>query len=96
MLWNHITDRHIASGSRRRKHKGARLNLVGDYRVFRLVELLYADNTDYICAGSADIGAHTVEKIRHVHDVRLLGRILNRRLTFRQGCRHHNIDGSPH
>ena len=95
MLWNHITDRHIASGSRRRKHKGSGLDLIRNYRILRSVEPLYTADLDHIRSCPADIRSHTVQEIRHVYNMRLLGNILQNGQPLSHSSRHHHIDRCP-
>ena len=56
------------------------------------MEAADAVDTDHIRSGSLDISAHAVQEVGHVNDVRLLGRILDDRLSDCAGSRHHNVD----
>ena len=56
------------------------------------MELLNALDADHIGARALDAGAHAVQEVGHVNDVRLLGRILDDRLSDCAGSRHHNVD----
>ena len=79
-----------------RKHECTGLDLVRNDRIIRPVQLLNALDADHIGARALDAGAHAVEEVGRVDNVRLLGGILNDRHTLcHDGC-HHDIDGRAH
>ena len=50
-------------------------------------------NADNIGSRTSDVGTHTVQEVRHINNMGLLRRILNRSIANCHGCRHHNING---
>ncbi len=96
MLRNYVFYRHVALRYRRRKHKGACLDLVRNNAILRPVQLRHALDTDHIRTRALDIRAHAVQKVRQINDMRLLRRILNHGGTLRHHCRHHHVHGRTH
>ena len=92
MLGNDIFDHDIPLGRRCRKHKGARFDLVGNDRISGSVQILNALDADHIRSGSLDLGAHAVEEVRRIDNVRLLGRILDDGGALRHDGSHHDVD----
>ena len=92
MLRNHILDRHITSGRRRRKHKGSRLDLIRNNRILRSMKATNTTDTDDIGSRALDICSHAVEEVCNIHNVRLLCRILKDCLTLCESRCHHDID----
>ena len=73
MLGDHIFHRYIALGHRCREHKCARLDLVGDHGILSTMQMGYTLDTDNISSRTLDVGSHTVQKVRQVYHMGLLG-----------------------
>ena len=56
-------------------------------------QIIHAADLDDVSTGAADVGAHRVEEVRQIDDMRLLGGILEDRLTLRLDCGEHQVDG---
>ena len=81
MLWNHISDIDVPSGGSCCHHIGSRLDLIRYDRVFTAMKALHTTDTDGIRTGTFYIGTHTVQKVGHINNVRLLGRIFENCLS---------------
>ena len=60
------------------------------------MHLLHTADLDDVGACAAHIGAHRVQEVGHVHDVRLLGHVLQHGHAFRHHRRQHGVDGGAH
>ena len=96
MLGDDILNEHISPGGGRGTHEGAGLDLVRNHRIAGAVESLHAPDADGVGAGALDAGAHAVQEVGHIHDMRLLGHILDDGLSLCQSRRQHDVDGGTH
>ena len=87
---------HLAAGGGHRRHIGPGLDLVGDDGVAAAVEPGHAGDLDGVRPRAADVRAHGVQEVGKVHDVGLLGDILDDGGALRQGGGHHDIHGGAH
>ena len=71
-------------------------DLVGDDGVASPAQGLYPPDLDDVCAGAHDVGAHGVQEVGQVHDVGLLGGVLDDGVALRQNGSHHDVHGGPH
>ena len=93
MLRGDVADGNPAPGRSGGSHVGARLDLVGDDGIGYAVQILHTADLDDVGTGAADVGAHRVEEVRQVDDVRFLGGVLQDRLTLRLDGGEHQVDG---
>ena len=88
---------HLTARCRGRYHVGAGLDLVWDDGVGTAVQAVGAVYLDRVRARAAHVGAHGVEEVRKVDDVRLLRRVLDDRPAAGHGGReddvHRRADG---
>ena len=77
MLRNDVLYQHVALGGGGGYHIGARLYLIGDYRIGAAVELVHAPDLDNVRACASDVGAHGVEEVCKIDYMRLLCGVLN-------------------
>ena len=96
VLWNDALDEDIAVGGRRGHHVGPGCNLVGHHRIGAGVELLHAVDAEGVRAGALDVGAHFIEEVRHVDDVRFLRGIFDDCAAFGENRRQHHVDRRAH
>ncbi len=96
MLGNDVADLDGPAAGRYGGHIRARLDLVRYDGIGAAGEPLHAPDLDDVRAGSHDVRAHGVQKVGHVHDMGLLGRILNDGHALRHGGGQHNVDGSAY
>ena len=83
---------HVAVRRRRRNHQRPRLNLVRDDGVVRAVEIVAPEDTDDIRARALDARAHRVQEVRQIHNMRLLGGVVDDGRTVRLGCGKHHVN----
>ena len=94
MLGDDVVHRHIAVGQGGGQHIGAGFDLVRDDRIGPAgLEDRYAGDPDDIGAGAADIGAHGVEEVGHIDDMRFTRGILDHGHAFGFGSGDHDVDG---
>ena len=91
MARDHIRQAHFPAGRGAGRHIRARLDLVGDDAVRAAVQALDALNADGIRAGAANVGAHGVEEIGKVDDVRLARRVLDHGAAARKRRRDDDV-----
>ena len=91
MHGNDVFDQHVATRRSGSHHKRTRLDLVRDHGIGGAVQALHAHDADHIGARSLDIGAHGIEKIGQVHDVRLLGGVDDDRAPLGAHRGHHEV-----
>ena len=96
MLGNHVCHQHIASCGSGCDHKRACLDLIRNDGVHCAVETLYPTDLDDIRTGTHDIGAHGVQKVRQVYDMRFFRRIFDHGQTLGTNCRQHGVHGRTH
>ena len=96
MLGDDILHQDLAAGGSHGGHIGACLNLVGNDGVAAAPQAVHALNFNGVRAGTPDVGAHRVEEVGQVHDMRLLGSVLDDGVAFRPDGGHHDIHGSAH
>ena len=96
VLGDDVLQQQLAAGGRHGGHIGARLDLVGNNAVRAAGQALHAADLDGIRARALDVGAHGVQEVGQIHDVRLLGGVFDRGGTLGQCRGHHNIHGGPH
>ena len=83
-----ILQQHVAAGHRHRHRIGAGFDPVGQHCVAGAVQFRHAVHHDARSAGAGDLGAHLVEAIGDVADLRLARRIFDHRRAIRQHRRH--------
>ena len=96
VLGDDILNEHIPAGGGHGGHIGTGFDLVGDDGVGSAPELLHAPDLDDVGARPHDVGPHGVEEVGQVHDVRLLGGVLNDGHAVGQHGGQHDVHGSPH
>ena len=96
MFGNDILYRYAAAGSCHGSHVGAGFDLIGNDGISAAHQALYAADLDHIGTGAHNIGAHGIEEVGQIYDMRLLGGVFNNGLTLSQGCSDHNIHGGSH
>ena len=90
-----IFQKHVAAGHRRRHGIGAGLDAVGQHAVVGPAKLRHALNHDARGARAGDLGAHLVEAIGDVGDLRLARGVLDHARAARQRRRHQRGVGAP-
>ena len=60
------------------------------------MEAFHTANLDGIRTGTADTGTHGVQEVGQIHDMRLLGCVLNDGLTGQKAGCHDDVDGSAY
>ena len=93
MLRGDVADRDPASGRGGGSHIGARLDLVGNDGIGNAAQIIHAADLDNVGTGAADVGAHRVEEVRQINDMRFLGGVLEDGLTLRLDSGEHQVDG---
>ena len=88
---NGILYEDIALGHGRADHESTRFDAVGDDGVIGAMQFLDAFDADDVGAGTADVGAHTVEVRCQIDDFRFFCGIFQDRLTVGHGCSHEDI-----
>ena len=96
MLGDDVLQQQLAAGGRHGGHIGAGLDLVGDNAVRAAGQALHAADLDGIRARALDVGAHGVQEVGQIHDVRFLGRVFDGGGTLCQCRGHHNVHGGAH
>ena len=96
MLGDDVLDQDVAAGGDRCGHVGTGLDLVGDGGVGAAVEGFDALDLDGVGARAGDVGTHGVQEVGQVHDVGLLGRVLDDGLTLDQAGGHHDVGSRAH
>ena len=96
MLRDNTTHQHLAARRGDGGHVGACLDLVGDDGIGTAVERLHAVYADRIGTGAADVGAHEVQEVCQVDDVRLLRRVFDDGGALGQRRRHHDVHRRAH
>ena len=94
VLGDNVLDDSIALCSGDSHHKCTRLYLVGDNGIGSAVEVLNASYLDDVGTCAHDVGAHGVEEVCKVDDMRLLGGILDNSKTLSLYSRKHSIHRS--
>ena len=89
MLGDDILYQHITAGGSHCCQICTCLDLIGDNGVAAALELFHATDLHGIRTGAGDPGAHGIEEVGQVHDVGLLGSILNNSLAGKQTSCHH-------
>ncbi len=87
---------HVAMGGGSGDHQRASLDLIGNDRIGRAVEMLLTADADHIRAGALDLRAHGVEEVGQVNDMGLLGCVVDGGVALGLDCRHHHVDGAAH
>jgi hypothetical protein len=83
-----VFQQHVAAGHGDRHGIGAGLDAVGQHAVARAIELGHALDDDPRAASARDLGAHLVEAISDVGDLRFARGILDHGGASREGSRH--------
>ena len=96
MLGDHVLDEHVAPGDGGSHHVAAGLDLVRDDGIGAAVHALLAADTDHVGTRAAHIGTHHVQKVGQVHDVGLLGHVLQHGLALGQHGAEHGVHGGAH
>ena len=96
MLGDDVLDQDVAAGGHGRGHVGTGFDLVGDGGVGSAVEGLHALDLDGVGTGTGDAGTHGVQEVGQVHDVGLLGRVLDDGLTLNEAGGHHDVGSCAH
>ncbi|MPM43145.1 hypothetical protein SDC9_89818 [bioreactor metagenome] len=91
VLGNHVADEQLAAGGRNGGHIGACLDLVGNDRIGSAAEPVHSADFNDVGTSAHDIGAHGVEEVGKVHDMRLLGGVFNHRHAVGQSGGQHNV-----
>ena len=87
---------HVAMGGGSGDHQRASLDLIGNDRIGRAVEMLLTADADHIRAGALDLRAHGVEEVGQINDMGLLGSVVDGGVALGLDCRHHHVDGAAH
>ena len=87
-------DDHVAPGGGGGDHQRARLDLVGNDGVGGAVQVLHAPHPDHVRARATNLRAHAVEEVGQVHDVGLLGRVVDHRGALGPGGGQQHVDGA--
>ena len=74
-----VLQQHVAAGHRHRHGIGAGLDAVGQHRMARAVQLGDAFHDDARGAGAGDFGAHLVETVGDIADLRLARGVFDHR-----------------
>ena len=93
VLGRNIADSDLSAGRGGSRHISAGLDLIRDDRISHAAQIIYAADLDDVGTGAADVGAHRVEEVRQIDDMRLLSGILEDRLTLRLDGGKHQVDG---
>ena len=93
MFVQNVLQQDVATGNRRRHHISAGFNPVGNHGVSRAGEVLHAFDPDRVCSGASHIGAHRIQIVGQVYDLRLLGCVFNDCPSIGQTGSHHDIFG---
>ena len=96
MLGNDILNQNLTTSRSHGSHVGAGFDLVGDNGIASALELLHAADLDHIGTRTHDVGTHGVEEIGQIHDMRLLGGILDDGHALGQGGGQHDVHGCAH
>ena len=96
MLGDDVADEHLAPGGGHGGHISARLNLVRDNGVAAAGQALHPADLDHVGARAHDLRPHGVEEVGQIHDVGLLGGVLNDRQAVGQHGRQHDVHGGAH
>ena len=83
-----VLQHHVAAGHGHRHGIGAGLDAVGQHAVARAVQLGHALDHDARGAGAGDLGAHLVEAVGDVVDLRLARGVLDHGRAVRERGRH--------
>ena len=87
VLGNDVFDEHIAARDGGAHHIAAGFNLIGNDGVGAAVHAPHAVHLDDVCACPAHVGPHGVQKVRHVHNMRLFGHVFQNGEPVRHnGC----------
>ena len=96
MLRNNIFDEHIAARNGGAHHIAAGLYLVRNDGIGAAMHAPHAVHLDDVCACAAHVGAHGVQEVCHVHDVRLFGNVLQHGEAVCHYGGQHGVDGGAH
>ena len=91
MFTDGVLDEYIAACHRCRDHIGPRLDTVRNDRIVRRTKAWYTVNFDAVGPRAANLRPHHIKEVRKIHNLRLKRRILQNRLPFGTGCRHHDV-----
>ena len=92
MLRDDIEHCDITTGRSCGKHECSGLNLIRNDRISRAVELPDTRDADDVRSGAPDLGAHAVQEVGDINDMRLLCHVFHNRGALGHSCRHHHID----
>ena len=93
MLRNDVLDQDVTTGRRGGTHEGTCLDLVRDDGVGRTMQATNATDADRIGTGTLDVGAHRVQEVRNIDDVRLLRHVLDDGSALCEDGGQHDVDG---
>ena len=91
MVGENVTNLHGTARHRRSHNESGGFNAIGNNRMTRTMQFFDPFHQDGRGSRAAHFGAHFIQEIRQIRDLRLLGGILNHCFTFRHGRRHHDI-----
>ena len=91
-----LVERHVAVGDRRGQCIGARHDPVGHDRVVSPAQLVHAVDCDPRRAGAGDSGAHRIQKLGEVGDLRLAGGGLDDRPAAGERRSRHHVGRPQH
>ena len=81
MFRDNILNGNITTGCCSCEHKCSGFNLIRDDGIFSTVKFLNTFDTYNICTCTFDVGAHAVQEVRNINDMRLSCCILNDRTS---------------
>ena len=93
MFGNDIDNLDVTVRGGTRDHIGSRLNLVGNNRIRGSMQTRNPVDFNHIRAGTAYIGAHGIEEVCKVNDMRFLCGVFNHGQPRRFDRREHAVNG---
>ncbi len=84
----------LAAGHCRSNEIGTRLDAIRNHRVVCAAQAGNPLDPDGTGSGAADAGAHRIQEIREIDDLRFAGGILQQGFALGERCRHHQVLGA--
>ena len=93
VLRDDVLDQDVTTGCGGGTHEGACLDLVRDDGIGRAMQATDATDADRIGTSALDVGAHRVQEVRDIDDVRLLRHVLDDGSALCEDGSQHDVDG---
>ena len=96
VLRNDIFHQDLTASGGHGSHIGTGFDLVGNDGIRAAGQPLHSPDLDRIRTGAPDVGAHGVQEVGQINNVRLLGAIFDHRVPLGQNSGHHDVHGSTY